>query len=103
MSELIVAAAQIGERFGNVEGSVRAHVHLADLAAKQGARLVVFPELSLTGYERTFTGKDAIALGDACLAPLYSLARERVVTIVVGAPVVSAQGLHIGAMTLRAK
>jgi predicted amidohydrolase len=90
----------MNERMDNVEDSVRAHVLLAEVAAKHGARLVVFPELSLTGYARTLTSNDAIALGDARLAPLTSLAQHRGVTIVAGAPVVSAHGMHIGALTI---
>ncbi len=76
MSEFIIAAAQIAERFGDVDESVRAHAHLAEVAAQRGARLVIFPELSLTGYERTLTRNDALSLGDVRLVPLYSLARQ---------------------------
>ncbi|MFJ6456751.1 carbon-nitrogen hydrolase family protein [Paenarthrobacter sp. NPDC091669] len=36
-----------------VEANVAAHVELVELAHSRGARLVLFPELSLTGYELT--------------------------------------------------
>jgi predicted amidohydrolase len=45
-----IALAQIDPVLGDLDANVRKHVEWADRAEKAGARLVVFPELSLTGY-----------------------------------------------------
>lgn len=45
-----LALAQIDSVLGNLPANVVKHVEVADRARKQGAQLVVFPELSLTGY-----------------------------------------------------
>lgn len=47
---LKVAVAQIDSRVGDLAHNVRHHLQYAEKARRAGARLVVFPELSLTGY-----------------------------------------------------
>jgi NAD+ synthase (glutamine-hydrolysing) len=45
-----VAIAQFYPRLGDVAANIDAHLTVISTAAASGARLVVFPELSLTGY-----------------------------------------------------
>ena len=45
-----IALAQINTKLGNVQDNLAKHLLLADQACEQGAELLVFPELSLTGY-----------------------------------------------------
>jgi NAD+ synthase (glutamine-hydrolysing) len=45
-----LALAQINTQLGNVEANLEVHLSLAHEARASGADLVVFPELSLTGY-----------------------------------------------------
>lgn len=47
---LTLALAQINTRLGDVQGNLEKHLALARQARNSGADLVVFPELSLTGY-----------------------------------------------------
>jgi len=44
------AIAQITPRLGNLEANVETHLNFIEKARQDGADLVVFPELSLTGY-----------------------------------------------------
>jgi predicted amidohydrolase len=44
------AIAQIDSRVGNVEYNLQHHLEYIDRAKREGAQLVLFPELSLTGY-----------------------------------------------------
>jgi len=46
-----VALAQIAPRLGDVRANLARHLEIADQARAAGADLVVFPELSLTGYD----------------------------------------------------
>ncbi len=48
--KLTLALAQINTRLGDVEANLAKHIQLADEARRSGADLLVFPELSLTGY-----------------------------------------------------
>ena len=100
MRRITVAVAQTIARPGDILGSIEDHVRLANEAADRGARLVVFPELSLTGYDRRLTAADAVSPDDRRLAPLRGVADRRAVHVVVGAPLVSARGFHIGALCL---
>ncbi len=45
-----VALAQMYPRLKDVDANLQTHLDLMTQAAEQGARLVLFPELSLTGY-----------------------------------------------------
>ncbi len=50
MTHLTIALAQINTRLGDVQANLAKHLELIDEAGRRGADLVVFPELSLTGY-----------------------------------------------------
>ena len=58
-------------------------------AAKHGVAVLVFPELSLTGYERELAAELAMTAADSRLTPLLSLARQHRIAAVVGAPLQS--------------
>ena len=47
---LKLALAQINTRLGDVQANLEKHLSLAEEARRAGADLLVFPELSLTGY-----------------------------------------------------
>jgi predicted amidohydrolase len=95
------AAAQTVPVRGDIDANVEQHVSLARAAAAEGAQVLVFPELSLTGYELDLADELAFAERDARLAPLVELAAAHRMTLIVGAPVRLASGLHIGAFILK--
>lgn len=100
MSEIRVAAAQAVSRRGEIEKNVLAHVRMATRAADEGVNVMVFPELSLTGYELDLAEELAFSEDDARVAPLAAVAEERKLMIVAGAPIRLSSGLHIGALVL---
>lgn len=93
-----LAVAQVEARPGSLAESVAAHVRMAGAAADNRAELVIFPELSLTGYSRALTREDAIDIGAPALQPLADVARARGITIVAGTPVASNAGLLISSV-----
>jgi predicted amidohydrolase len=48
--KLKIALAQFKSKLGDVEANLEKHLELIDEAHKDGVQLIVFPELSLTGY-----------------------------------------------------
>ncbi|WP_309225375.1 carbon-nitrogen hydrolase family protein [Quadrisphaera sp. INWT6] len=78
---LRVAVAQPAVVHGDVPATAAAH---ADAVERAGARLVVFPELSLTGY---VLDAPAVALDDPAWQPLVRACAEHGTTTLVGAPV----------------
>ncbi len=95
-----LAVAQTIPVRGDVSTNGEQHTRLAANAARRGAELIVFPELSLTGYELDLADELAFSEGDARLSPLAEAASRLGVTMVVGAPVRMETGLHIGAFVL---
>ena len=103
MTKISVAAIQSIARPGDLRGSVNDHVRLALCAAERGARLAIFPELSLTGYDRRLAPTAAVVPTDPRLHPLQRVADRHDITIVVGAPLISPRGLEIGAVCFSAR
>jgi predicted amidohydrolase len=95
-----IAAAQTVPIRGDVDANVERHVRLVHAAADEGAQLLVFPEMSLTGYELDLAADLAFAEEDPRLAPLAALASSHRMFLVVGAPVRIESRLHIGAFVL---
>src|SRR5688572_12176385 len=98
MKDITVAVVQSIAVPGDVPHAVSGHARLAIQAAHKGARLAVFPELSLTGYSLALTSADALTPDDPRLQMLQQVADANDIVIVAGAPIVSADGLHIGAL-----
>jgi len=71
---------------GDIAANVARHVVLAGAAARHGARLVLFPELALTGYEPALATELALAADDPQLAPLRAAAASHGIVLVTGAP-----------------
>jgi predicted amidohydrolase len=89
----VLAAAQSASRPGDLRWNVANHLRFCRAAAGQGVDLLVFPELSLTGYELALAPRCVVDPEDAALDPL----RDTGLTVAAGAPVRGADGqLHIG-------
>lgn len=95
-----IAVAQTCPAAGDVQANLAEHIRLARLAAAESARLVVFPELSLMGYELTLAKELAFSENDSRLNPLIDTAASENITLIVGAPVRLELSLHIGAFML---
>jgi predicted amidohydrolase len=99
---LIIAAAQSGSVPGDIPGNVAVHLRFGTAAAKCGVHLLVFPELSLTGYEPALAGSCAVGLDDPRLDSLRQLSEDANMTVVAGAPVRNSENqLHITALVFR--
>lgn len=96
-----IAAAQTKPTDGNIEANLATHFHLASLAADHGVKLIVFPELSLTGYQRESAMQLAFIEKDPRLDKLKALAVDKNIIIVAGAPIQIATKLHIGTFILQ--
>ena len=84
--DVVIAAAQSLSVPGDIAANIERHLTFMKMAAEQGADFLLFPELSLTGYEPTLAHELAIAVDDPILTPLRDLARELNMVTVVGAP-----------------
>lgn len=83
---ICIAAAQSPSMAGDVAANVGTHMRFIEAAQAQGVHLLVFPELSLSGYEPALLGGCALTPGDARLAPIRDAAIAARMTVIVGAP-----------------
>lgn len=92
-----IAVAQTVPVRGDVAANIGQHVRLAHLAAARRPDILLFPELSLTGYEVALARELAFAERDPRLEPLRDAAQETGITIIAGAPARIGSRLHVGA------
>jgi len=95
-----LAVAQTAPRRGDVAANLAEHLALLELAATEGVGVLVFPELSLTGYELDLAEELAFLEEDPRIEPLRSAVDSTGVRLVVGAPIRLGASLHIGAFLL---
>lgn len=83
---LTVSAIQYQAVDGGVVPNAREHVRLIEDADSHGARVVVFPELSLSGYNlASLAGADCwVVAGDPRLDAIREICRRTGITAVVG-------------------
>jgi len=95
-----IAAGQTIPIRGDVDGNIEHHARLVQAAAEERVRILVFPELSLTGYELDLANDLAFSQSDPRLSPLIELASSYRTTLVVGAPVRLESRLYIAAFVI---
>lgn len=98
---MTIAAAQTIPKRSNIPANLADHIRLTNLAANYGAKLIVFPEMSITGYERELAKSLAFVPEDERLAALRALSQTQDIVILAGAPILLVTGLHIGMFVLR--
>lgn len=98
---MILAAAQTQPKRGDIQANLADHCHLTELASENVARLIVFPEMSISGYERERAKSLAFTENDSRLDELRQLAAERQIIVVAGALVLLRKELFIGAFILK--
>ncbi|WP_319482344.1 carbon-nitrogen hydrolase family protein [uncultured Draconibacterium sp.] len=90
-----VAVAQIEAIKGNIEKNVENHLMWIKHAIQNKADMIVFPELSLTGYERVLAEELATNQNDNRLDEMQRLSDANGITIGVGLPTRKADNVFI--------
>jgi predicted amidohydrolase len=102
MSKFKVALAQMSPTIGAIEANVQIHVRFAQIAAENSCDLLLFPELSITGYTRARAAELTISPEDERLDRLREIARQFGMTIIAGAPVASGSAKpYLGSIVMR--
>ncbi|MDM3888808.1 carbon-nitrogen hydrolase family protein [Pseudomonas sp. BCRC 81390] len=91
-----LCAVQARSIKGDVQANLERHLACIEQAAALGAELVVFPELSLTGYEPTLARQAALPVSAARLDPLQAACDRLGITAAVGLPLPTPEGIRIG-------
>lgn len=87
MSEFTIAAAQVPSLRGEIDANILTHLSAIKKAIAEQVNYIVFPELSLTGYELDLAEKKALLIDDPRLDVFRQAAKEGDIIIVIGAPI----------------
>jgi len=90
-----IGVAQTRPFKGDVLRNIEAHLRLIELAAKVQAEMLVFPELSITGYEPELAAGLATTAEDVRLDIFETLSERYSMTIGVGIPATDEAGVRI--------
>jgi predicted amidohydrolase len=99
----VLAAAQSVAIAGDIEANIAAHLRMMEIAADMEVNFLMFPELSLTGYEPGLMRDLAMSADDPRLEPLREMAMQREMVTLVGVPLAGPAGqVLIAALTFGA-
>ncbi len=90
-----IAAIQTRPVKGDIAGNLQQHQLFINRAVEEGAELIVFPELSLTGYEPSLAAALAINPSDKRMEALAETSLTKRVSIGVGIPTKNKNGTCI--------
>jgi predicted amidohydrolase len=96
-----IAVAQTRPVAGDVERNIAGHLRLIDLAASLRSELVVSKHHSITGYEPALAANLATSQHDPRFKVFQDVSDRQHITIGVGAPTRSRDGLHISMILFR--
>jgi predicted amidohydrolase len=94
-TEMKICMAQTRPVKGDIEKNIDRHKQFIELALANGADMVIFPELSITGYEPELAKELATTQDDSRFDDFQSLADSRHITIGVGVPTKTPAGICI--------
>ncbi len=91
-----ICVAQTRPLKGDIQGNIERHKLFVDLAVAGGAETVIFPELSITGYESQLAKELATTQDDPRFDTFQQLADRHQLTIGIGVPIKNPAGINIG-------
>lgn len=90
-----IAVAQIKPDKGDIARNIEKHKTLIELAVSKGANTLIFPELSITGYEPELANELAVNQNDGRFDDFQSVSDVWNSTVGVGMPTKSDSGVRI--------
>ena len=90
-----ICIAQTLSLKGEVEKNIRHHLQVIEWAVAFKADLIIFPELSITGYEPELAKELAVSVNDEIFNPFQEIANKNKVVIGVGMPTIANDGINI--------
>lgn len=98
-----IAAAQMQPIRGDIEANTEKHLELIQLTAPHRTELILFSELSLTGYEPSMAGELAVENPENITRPIVELCRQLQTAVGVGLPMKTSELPTISCLILSAE
>lgn len=95
MGNAIYSVAQINSARGNLKYNMEKHMRFIKLAAENNCEIIIFPEMSLTGYERELAAQKYFIKDDKRLVCFQDASTKYKITIVLGGPLKLNNKLYI--------
>ena len=96
-----ICVAQTRPITGDVSRNIDNHRRITDLAALQSVDIIIFPELSITGYEPALARTLATQMDDERFSVLQTLSDSKKIVIGAGMPIRTDDGIAIGMIFFR--
>lgn len=96
-----IGVAQTKPVRGEIETNISAHKKFIASAVEHGASLLIFPELSITGYEPLLAKELALTSDDGRFDDLQLISNGSKISIGVGVPLQAEAGVMIGMVIFR--
>lgn len=90
-----IGLAQIKPFKGDIQRNIQLHLEWIEKALLENVDLIVFPELSLTGYEPQLAKGLAMTIDDSRLTIFEKLSNQKGISIAIGAPTQVENGILI--------
>lgn len=90
-----ICVAQTKSIKGDILGNIENHIKLIDLAISSGANIIIFPELSITGYEPELAKDLATSQDDNRFDVFQAIADNNQIIIGIGVPTKNDRGICI--------
>lgn len=90
-----ICVAQTRPVKGDIEANIRAHQKLIEMAVSVETDFMIFPELSITGYEPQLAKKLATTLDDVRFDVFQKISDANRITIGIGVPTLAHNGVCI--------
>lgn len=90
-----ICLAQTRPVKGDVQSNIERHKIMIDLAVSDGAEMIIFPELSITGYEPELAKELATTENDDRFDDFQKISDANQITIGIGAPLKQNAGISI--------
>lgn len=98
-----ICVAQTRPVKGDTTVNINNHKKLIELALEDEANMIVFPELSLTGYEPELAKELATDKDDSQFDELQTISNENNIAICAGMPLKTSNGVMIGMIIFQPK
>lgn len=96
-----IGVAQIKPKKGDIESNIEIHKEMISLALTKGVSALFFSELSITGYEPELAEVLKVKQRDKRLEIFQRISNENEITIGIGAPTESQEGVKISMLIFK--
>lgn len=100
MVKNVYALGQLESVRNNITENISKHIEFIRESSKYGAQIIIFPEMSLTGYESYFEKHQLFTINDKRLDLLQCAADEYNVIVIVGAPLLIDKKAYISSLLI---